>query len=42
VDDIEVRNIRRGGFETILKVLKALNTKINFNVELLDQKVKIA
>lgn len=26
-------------FETILKVFKALNAKINFNVELLDQKV---
>lgn len=25
-------------FETILKVFKALNTKINFNVELLDEK----
>ena len=29
-------------FETILKVFKALNAKINFNVELLDQSVKIA
>lgn len=29
-------------FETILKVFKALNAKINFNVELLDQKVNIA
>ena len=28
-------------FETILKVFKALNAKINFNVELLDQKVKL-
>lgn len=28
-------------FETILKVFKALNAKINFNVELLKQKVKI-
>ena len=27
---------------TILKVFKALNAKINFNIELLDQKVKIA
>ena len=26
--------------ETILKVFKALNAKINFNVELLNQKVK--
>ena len=29
-------------FETILKVFKALNAKINFNVELLDQKVELA
>lgn len=29
-------------FETIIKVFKALNAKINFNVELLNQKVKIA
>ena len=29
-------------FETILKVIKALNAKINFNIELLDKKVKIA
>ena len=29
-------------FETILKVFKALNAKINFNIELLDQKVDIA
>ena len=29
-------------FETIIKVFKALNAKINFNVELLDQKVKLA
>ena len=29
-------------FETIIKVFRALNAKINFNVELLDQKVKIA
>jgi HTH-type transcriptional regulator/antitoxin HipB len=28
-------------FETILKVFKALNAKINFNIELLDQRVKI-
>jgi HTH-type transcriptional regulator / antitoxin HipB len=28
-------------FETILKVFKALNAKINFNVELLNQKVKL-
>jgi DNA-binding XRE family transcriptional regulator len=29
-------------FETILKVFKALNAKINFNIELLDQKVNLA
>lgn len=29
-------------FETILKVFKALNAKINFNVELLNQTVKIS
>jgi DNA-binding XRE family transcriptional regulator len=29
-------------FETIIKVLKALNAKVNFNVELLNQTVKIA
>jgi DNA-binding XRE family transcriptional regulator len=29
-------------FETILKVFKALNAKINFNIELLDQNVKLA
>jgi HTH-type transcriptional regulator/antitoxin HipB len=29
-------------FETIMKVFKALNAKINFNIELLDQKVTIA
>ncbi len=29
-------------FETILKVFKALNAKINFNIELLDHKVSIA
>lgn len=29
-------------FATIIKVFKALNAKINFNVELLDQKVKLA
>jgi HTH-type transcriptional regulator / antitoxin HipB len=29
-------------FETILKVFKALNAKINFNIELLDQKVTLA
>lgn len=29
-------------FETIIKVFKALNAKVNFNIELLNQKVKIA
>lgn len=29
-------------FETIIKVFKALDAKINFNVELLNQKVKLA
>jgi DNA-binding XRE family transcriptional regulator len=29
-------------FETILKVFKALNAKINFNIELLDQKMTLA
>jgi len=29
-------------FETIMKVFKALNAKINFNIELLDKKVTIA
>ncbi len=29
-------------FETIIRVFKALNAKINFNVELLNSKVKIA
>ncbi|OYU65652.1 MAG: transcriptional regulator [Cytophagaceae bacterium BCCC1] len=28
-------------FDTILKVFKALNAKINFNIELLNQKVAI-
>lgn len=28
-------------FETIIKVFKALNAKINFNVELLNQKIAI-
>ena len=28
-------------FETIIKVFKALNAKINFNVELLNQTVKL-
>jgi HTH-type transcriptional regulator / antitoxin HipB len=29
-------------FETIIKVFKALNAKVHFNVELLDQTVKLA
>src|SRR5450759_2206026 len=29
-------------FETIIKVFKALNAKVNFNIELLDQKMTIA
>ncbi len=29
-------------FETIIKVVRALNAKINFNVELLNQKMDIA
>lgn len=29
-------------FETIIKVFKALNAKINFNVELLNENIKIA
>ncbi len=29
-------------FETIMKVFKALNAKVNFNVELLNQEVKLA
>ena len=28
-------------FETIIKVFRALNTKVNFTIELLNQKVKI-
>jgi len=29
-------------FETIIKVFKALNAKINFNIELLNQSVRLA
>lgn len=29
-------------FETIIKVFNALNAKVNFNVELLNQSVKLA
>lgn len=35
-------SLRDARFETILKVFKALNAKINFNIELLDQNVKLA
>ena len=35
-------NLTDARFETILKVFKALNAKINFNIELLDQSVNIA
>lgn len=35
-------NLTDARFETILKVFRALNAKINFNVELLNQKVDLA
>lgn len=35
-------NLTDARFETILKVFRALNAKINFNVELLNQKVNLA
>ena len=35
-------NLTDARFETILKVFKALNAKINFNVELLNQKINLA
>ena len=35
-------NLTDARFETILKVFKALNAKINFNVELLNQNVSLA
>ncbi|UZO79980.1 helix-turn-helix domain-containing protein [Aquimarina sp. ERC-38] len=35
-------NLRDARFETILKVFRALNAKVNFNVELLNQKVDLA
>jgi HTH-type transcriptional regulator/antitoxin HipB len=35
-------NLTDARFETIIKVFKALNAKINFNVELLNQTVKLA
>lgn len=34
-------NLTDARFETILKVFKALNAKIHFNVELLDQKIDL-
>jgi DNA-binding XRE family transcriptional regulator len=34
-------NLTDARFETILKVFKALNAKINFNVELLNQNLKL-
>lgn len=35
-------NLTDARFETILKVFRALNAKINFNVELLNQKLDFA
>jgi len=35
-------NLTDARFETILKVFKALNAKISFDVELLNQKVNLA
>ena len=35
-------NLTEVQFETILEVFKALNAKINFTVELLNQKVDLA
>jgi len=35
------KSLTNARFETILKVFKALNAKINFNVELLNQRVKL-
>ncbi len=34
-------NLTDARFETILKVFKALNAKINFNVELLNQNINL-
>lgn len=34
-------NLTDARFETILKVFRALNAKINFNVELLNQKMNL-
>ena len=35
-------NLTDARFETILKVFKALNAKVNFNVELLNQSISLA
>ena len=35
-------NLTDARFETILKVFRALNAKINFNVELMDQNMNLA
>lgn len=35
-------NVTDARFETILKVFRALNTKISFNIEFLNQKVDLA
>ncbi len=35
-------NLTDARFETILKVFRALNAKINFNVELMNQKMNLA
>ena len=35
-------NVTDARFETIIKVFKALNAKINFNVELMNQNVNLA
>jgi DNA-binding XRE family transcriptional regulator len=35
-------NMTDARFETILKVFRALNARISFNVELLDQKMNLA
>lgn len=35
-------NLTDARFETIIKVFKALNAKVNFTVELLNQTVKLA
>jgi len=35
-------NLTDARFETILKVFRALNAKVNFNVELLNQNINLA